>query len=190
MSTMSRRDELLRPYARDHAESIARVADRGKEPRSLGEYLVWFERLWWAEMPDELHAAGVWRDRVSGREAQDGITAVGGSLLGSPNLADPFRRLMENSPFETEEAEYEGKRSLDRHYVRPMHAAIAAMGTRWPLAARWMASLAACAFDWQGLATRRGWTHEEAELYLEKCCHILWSRFAEAPENHGYRGVA
>lgn len=189
MSTLSRRDELLRPYAGPHAESIARTADRGREPRSLGEYLVWFERLWWAEMPDELHAAGVWRDRVSPSEEEEGLKAQGGSLLGSPNLADPFRRLMDNSPFETEEAELDGHKSLDRHYVRPVHAAIAAMGTGWPIAARWMASLAACDFDWQSLATRRGWTHEEAELYLRACLHELWTKFREAPKD-SYRGVA
>jgi hypothetical protein len=178
---IARREDLLRPYAREHDRSIAHRAERGREPRVLGEYLVWMGRLWRAEMPDEIHAAGVWRDRVTGSEAQEGVAASGGSLLGSPNLADPFRRLMENSPFETETAEYEGHESPDRHYVRPLHAAIARLAHRWPLTARWLASLAACDFDWQALATRRGWTHEEAELYLEKAAHLLWWHFDEMP---------
>lgn len=212
---VSRRDALLRPYAAEHARSLGRAGDRGREPRSLGEYLVWMGRLWREEMPDEIHtmrpffgppdrgrstlAAQTLLCTNRSREhleqghqsvcwrSIDPTELVGGSLLGSPDLGDAFRRLMENGPFETEHAQLDGHDSLDEHFVRPLHAAIALLAHRWPVTARWLASLAACDFDWQALGTRRGWTHEETELYLEKACHLLWDRFREAPDDRGRR---
>jgi len=187
---MSLRELRAAPYTADHAASVARVAEAGQRPRGFGPLLSWFSRTWAAELPDRLHSRGVWRDRLTRSEADAGDQAVGGSLLGSPNLADPFRRILENSPFETEAAVLDNRESMERHYVRPCHAAVARIGHRYPLAARWLAALAFADFGWQDLATRRGWSHEEARFYLERILELLWSEFEEAPRQSYHGGAA
>ena len=177
------------PYIADHDASIAEIARKGQRPKGFGPLLTWFSEVWAAELPERLHARGVCRDRLSKREADDGAQPVGGSLLGSPNLADPFRRLMENSPFETELAVLDNRESMERHYVRPCHAAVARIALRYPLSARWLAALAFSEFDWQSLAARRRWSEEETRFYLERVLDLLWSEFEEAPTTH-YRGGA
>jgi hypothetical protein len=56
-----RREQLERPFAGEHATSVAR---RTAQPKGLGGLLVWFLTGFRAEMPDAVHAAGVWRDYV------------------------------------------------------------------------------------------------------------------------------
>lgn len=190
------RDALLRPHARENERSIERAAAKGAKPRGLGQYLTWFADRWRAEMPTDIHGTGPF----IGRPDRDGIRdeqalwardssvsdLTGGSHLGSPNLRDPFRRLMENSPFETEHGEYDGHETPDAHYVRPCRAAIARLSHSRPIAARWLSALAASDFSWGGLATRRGWTNEEAELYLEAVLYLLWREFDERPRERAY----
>jgi hypothetical protein len=152
-----------------------------RRPRSLGEYLTWMRDHWNAEMPTDVHTSGVWRDRVSGQEEQDGKQAVGGSLLGSPRLNEGFRRLLEASPFETEHAVLDGHQQIDPHYVRPIRAAIARIGHRRPRIALWLMALAWADFDWRGLVERRGWKDDEGELMLEGALYLLWREFDIAP---------
>ena len=71
------------PYIADHDASIAVIARKGQRPKGFGPLLTWFSEVWAAELPERLHARGVWRDRLSKREADDGAQPVGGSLLGS-----------------------------------------------------------------------------------------------------------
>ncbi len=182
-----RRLESRTPYAVEHSGSVSRSMAQGRKPRSLAEYLRWFADRWTAEMPTEIHSSGVWRDRVSAGEARDGVQAVGGSHLGSPRLNEAFRRLLENSPYETDHAIYEGNVVLEPHYVRPIHAAIARLAHKRPLTARWLAALAASGFDWQPLVTRRGWSLEEGELYLEGAAYLLFREFDTEPRDRAYR---
>jgi hypothetical protein len=182
-----RRLDSRTPYAVEHSGSVARSMVRERKPRSLAEYLRWFADRWQAEMPTEIHSSGVWRDRVTNTEAKAGVQATGGSHLGSPRLNEAFRRLLENSPFETEHAVYEGHQQPEPHYVRPIHAAITRMSHKRPLTAHWLASLAASGFDWQGLVTRRGWSLEEGELYLEGACYLLFREFDIEPRTREYR---
>ncbi len=191
MSALARRDALERPYSGAHSASVARQAERGRTPRTLGEYLRWFADGWHAEMPTEMHGLGVFVGGPDPHLAAKRSTSkelIGGSLLGSPKVREPFRRLLENSPFETEFASYDGNVQPDPHYVRPMHAAIARLSQRMPLGARWLSALAFCDFDWPSLVTRRGWSLEEGELYLVALCYQLWREFDLQPRERA--GVA
>jgi len=190
MSLHQRRALRGAPYTEEHAASLARVARHAQRPKGFGPLLTWFSEVWAAELPERLHARGVWRDRLTRREADDGAQPVGGSILGSPNLADPFRRLMENSPFETELAVLDNRESLERHYARPCHAAVARIAHHYPMAARWLAALAFSDFDWQALALRRRWSEEETRFYLERILELLWSEFEEAPHERWSGGAA
>lgn len=118
-----RREELARPFAGENAESLSRKL---APPKDL---LAWFLEGFRAEMPEELHTGGVWRDWARLDEER---SAEGGSLLGSPRLTDAFRTFLESSPLATELAEYEGHeaRDGDEHYVRPMRAALARLNGR------------------------------------------------------------
>lgn len=132
---ISRRELLARPYAGEHGESLRR---RMAPPRGLGGLLVWYLEGFRAEMPEAIHVAGVWRSRMAPLD-RNGTPVeqipgehLGGSLLGSPRLADPFRSFVEGSPFATEASELEGHQSRegDEHYRTPMRAAIARLNGR------------------------------------------------------------
>lgn len=191
----SRRDELLRPHARDHAASIERAAAKGAKPRGLGQYLAWFSDRWHAEMPSEIHGAtpffgppdrdGVRSDHALWARESSMDELVGGSQLGSLNLRDPFRRLMESSPFEVEHGEYDGHETPDPHYVRPCRAALARLSHRKPTVARTLTALAFADFDWRGVADRRTWETlgVDAETYLEAALYLLWREFDVAPRS-------
>lgn len=127
MSLAGRRQtDHERELQREHRASIVR---KSAQPKGMGELLVWFLEGWRAEMPEAIHAAGVWRDYA---RLDEDRRAEGGSLLGSPRLADPFRALIEGSPFATEPSEFEGHQSRagDEHYRTPMRAAIARLAGR------------------------------------------------------------
>ena len=115
-----------RRLEREHRASIAR---KMAQPKGLGQLLLWFLEGFRTEMPEAVHVAGVWRDYV---RLDENRQAEGGSLLGSPRLADPFRAFIEGSPFATELSEYEGHQSRegDEHYRMPMRAAIAHLNGR------------------------------------------------------------
>ncbi|HKR50535.1 MAG TPA: hypothetical protein VJT72_13360, partial [Pseudonocardiaceae bacterium] len=106
------------PYAVDNARSKRRKMARPKD------LLAWFLTGIREEMPDRLHTRGVWRD-AKRRGDVEGYDPVGGSHLGSPRVADPFRAWIEDDPFGTEAAEYEGHKDIHNHYRTPMRAALA-----------------------------------------------------------------
>jgi hypothetical protein len=99
-----------RPFAGENRASVARQMI---QPKGYEALLRWFIEGFRAEMPEALHAAGVWRARKPSVDADGRPREVvpgehmGGSLLGAPRLADGFRSLLEDSPFATEIAEYE-----------------------------------------------------------------------------------
>ena len=100
------------------------------------DLLRWFIAAYRAEMPERMHSSGVWRDQVNGGERHNGISPVGGSLIGTPQADSGFRILSEGSPFATEVAEYEGHKTPDNHYAFPLRAALARVAGREPITGR------------------------------------------------------
>lgn len=163
-----RRDQ---PYLDQH---LARSAELARRPRSFGELLNWFLEGFRAETPEAMHVDGVWASRrrldanarpadgdvalyepQTGRVLADGSALSGGSQLGSPRQAEPFRQLIENSPRQWTD---EGG-TVDPYFVRPMRAALARMagndsGGESAFMARFLLQVAFAGGDWQGVADR------------------------------------
>ena len=171
----------MRPerHAAEHEASLRRAMDSGRPPRGLVHLVRWYALGWDAEMPDELHGSGVWigRQQVN----PDGTPRwprelTGGSALGSPNFADGFRRLLENSPYETDP---------DGYYLRPMRAAIARLagrsdGTNSSFMARYLFAVACADFDWAGVSSRIGIPPQVAPIYTQTALERLWVRYRAA----------
>jgi hypothetical protein len=164
------------PYEREHERSLERRMERGRMPRDLPGLLRWMAEQWELEVPDAIQAGGddVWhgRQEVDPRTGAPRWEAdlVGGSKLGTPRDRDPFRRFLENSPSEVD---------ADGFFVRPMHAAVARLGRRWPLMARNLVAVAHAGWDWRGVAERGHWAAEMYEVYLEAALRRLWNEFGE-----------
>lgn len=170
------------PYASDHSRSQQRKMAR---PRDL---LGWFMSGIREELPDRIHSAGVWRDRVNAGEAGHGIAPVGGSLLGSPRVADPFRSFIEGSPFTTEPSEYEGHRSIGNHYRTPMRAALARLAGRGrdsdsaPFMARTLYRTAIRDGDWDSACASMGIIEPVRRPYIDAALNRLYTLYREAPD--------
>ena len=188
------------PYAHDNARSKRRKMAR---PRDL---LAWFMQGFRDEIPgqggphDKLHTRGVWRDSKH-RGDVDGYQPVGGSQLGSPRMSDGFRRFIEDDPFGTEVAEYEGHKDIHNHYRTPMRAALARLAGRGTngrgyLMARCLYILAATDGDLeQAMGHLHAFTRNEAgevvadpeasveyrRVIAEQALHQLYDRFHEEP---------
>jgi hypothetical protein len=188
------RARIDRPHALEHASSVLR---RAAQPKGLGGLLVWFLTGFRAEMPEAVHAAGVWRDYV---RLDEDRAAEGGSLLGSPRLADPFRALIEGSPFATEPSEFEGhaSREGDEHYRTPMRAAIARLRGRHtctrtertfadhrcgtsPFMALTVERIAYLDGDWESAAASLGIHPETAATWVAEALFRLWRVYDERP---------
>lgn len=181
------------PYSHDNAASKRRKMARPKD------LLAWFLQGFREEMPDRLHTRGVWRDakRRGDAEAYD---PVGGSALGSPRMADPFRAFIEDDPFGTEAAEYEGHKDVRNHYRTPMRAALARLAGRGEtepcyFMARALFGTAYNDGDWEA-ACRHMVAYKRADgatvvdeagsqalrrTFIEAALHRLYERFHEEP---------
>lgn len=141
------------PYIDDKVASEAR---RQAAPRGFAGLLRWFLEGFWAETPERVHVEGVWFGRPprldAAGQAVEEIPSelVGGSQLGAPKQAEPFRQLIENSPRQTSDD------GADEHYVRPMRAALSQLARRddGPLMARFLAQVAYAQGDWPSVAAR------------------------------------
>lgn len=168
-------------YAAEHRGSLARKV---APPKNL---LAWFLEAFRAELPGKIHAADVWRDRVSPDEAQNGVQAVGGSLLGSPRTHDTFRRYIEDSPFATEVAEYEGHKDTIGHYVFPLRAALARLAGRgpdhgeFPFMARVLHRTALRDGDFDSACASLGICEPVRRVYVEEALRRLWTKYDEEP---------
>lgn len=170
------REALDRPYAADHAASVASAMEGGKMPKSLPGLLRWYEMAWWEEIPDRLHKREVWADHPDRREQREGYKAVGGSLIGTHAYAESFRRYLENAASETDE---------DGYFTRPLHAAMAQMSREGrPLMARALFAVAQAGFDWGVIADRGGWAREMFGDYLHRALTLLWR------DVHSERGLS
>ena len=178
---MSRQYNRDTPYDVEYRGSLSRKA---QPPKNL---LAWFLEAFRAEMPEKIHASDVWRDRVSEDEAKSGIQAVGGSLLGTPRTNDTFRRYIEDSPFTTEVAEYEGHKDVNGHYAFPLRAALACLAGRgpdaapYPFMARALYRTALRDGDYDGACGSLGICEPVREVYITEALRRLWAKYEIEP---------
>jgi hypothetical protein len=166
-----RRSALETPYAKDHERSMENRLAKGRMPKDLRGLLRWYAQEWDMEVPDALHKVEVWygRDReVDGTVWPRNLT--GGSLLGTHAWHDRFRRYLENMDSEVDE---------DGYYKRPVHAALARLGRRWPITAQFLFYVAQSGYDWRGVAERVHWAEEPFCVFLEEALRKLWREYAE-----------
>lgn len=193
VATMSRRDVDRARRARDLPHLDEHVASRTRrEPVGFAGLLAWFLEGFWAETPDKTHAAGVWFGRPPRVNAQGdavevlGPELVGGSVLGAPRQAEPFRQLLENSPRQT------AGDGPDEHYVRPVRAALMSLAYQdgGPFMARFLAQVAYAQGDWESVASRWFPLHEDhapcvcpeaRRPYAEQALQRLWRCYRADP---------
>lgn len=191
------RELLDRPFAPAHEASIARQL---AQPKGYEALLRWFLEGFRAEVPDALHERGVFVGRpprhgeglasidpTTGSVASSAADLTGGSLIGSPRVADSFRSLLEDSPFATEVAEYEGHRSPFGHYRRPMRAALAELAGRgadeepYPFMARTLYRTAVMDGDWDAACASMGIIEPVRQVYVSEALYRLWRRYRIEP---------
>lgn len=169
--------------AADHRASLARQM---AQPKGFGGLLTWFLEGFRSEVPEDVHKSGVWRDYVRIDEERHG---EGGSLLGSPALADGFRRFIEGSAFATESSQYEGHQSRegDEHYAMPMRAALARLAGRgddvdeYPFMARTLYRTAIRGGDWDAACASMGIVAPVRRTYVQSALVRLWRRYSVQP---------
>jgi len=158
------------PHAGDHEVSIARRMAQGKQPRTLGGLLAWYDRAIRAETPEKLHIMEPWHDRVSQHELGEGVQPVGGSHLGTLAYSGSFRTLLESSPSAADE---------DGYYFTPVRSALSRIFRRRPLMASFLFRLTQAGGDWKRIADDLRYPHEILEVYTEACLRQLWREYAE-----------
>lgn len=163
------------PFVAENVASRARRMRRGGvRPRGLPGLLNWFLVEWAQEVPSRIHGRGVWRDYVP---ADADRKSGGGSQLGAPADSDGFRRYIYNRATELNE---------DGDYVRPVHAALFAMGghrqdTEHGSAARWLGAVAAAGGDWASVGYRRGLEPWVSRIVTETALNRLFDHWRPAP---------
>ncbi|HEV8545013.1 MAG TPA: hypothetical protein VGQ64_01860 [Candidatus Limnocylindrales bacterium] len=182
------RDRLARPYGPEHDASIRRKAAK---PRDL---LGWFLRGFRAELPEQIHASGVWADAKRRGDVGD-YAPVGGSLIGTPRSADPFRAYLEGDPLEeTELARLTeaGVVIADTAYRFPMRAALAALAGRgadhdpYPFMARMLFRTASMNGDWNAAGRSMGIIEPVRWPYLVAALERLYDRYLDEPPARFY----
>jgi len=184
------------PFLDELAESERR---RREEPRGFAGLLRWFLEGFWAETPEAVHATGAWFGRparvdATGQPVEDLASyeppatpdadpvvishagdLTGGSQLGAPRQAEPFRQLLENSPRQT------AGDGADEHYVRPMRAALIRLNGReeGALTARFLLQVAYAQGDWEAVAARWFPLHEFHQDESPCRCFLVRRPFAE-----------
>ena len=177
------------PYADPHRASKARKMARPKD------LLAWYLQGFREEVPDRLHSRGVWVDRRRRGDDKD-YKEVGGSVIGSPQLSDPFRAYVEDDAFGTEAAEYEGHKDIHNHYRTPMRAALARLAGRghptepYPFMARCLYRTALNDGDWNYACASLGIIEPVRRPYLEAALHRLYERYHEEPPAYTVRTSA
>jgi hypothetical protein len=174
------------PYLPEH------IASKGRKMARPRDLLGWYMTAFREEMPDRLHNRGVWCDAKRRGDAE-GYAPVGGSALGSPRVADPFRAFLEDDAFGTEAAEYEGHKDIHNHYRTPMRAALARLAGRghptepYPFMARCLYRTALRDGDWDGACASLGIIEPVRKPYIEAALHRLFERYHEEPPQNYYR---
>ena len=193
-------------YRPEHERSVRRKMARPKD------LLAWYLRAFRDEMPgqgtptDKLHTRGVWVGKPP-RHGEEFVSVhpktgevlsktedlIGGSQLGSPRMSDAFRAFVEDDPFGTEAAEYEGHKDIHNHYRTPMRAALARLAGRghptepYPFMARVLLRTAQRDGDWDGACASLGIIEPVRRPYIEAALHRLYDRFHEEPPVYSVR---
>ncbi len=199
-----RRALLARPYAVDHAESLRRKAAKPKD------LLGWFLRGFRAEVPERIHAAGLWHD-VRQRTDDEKYEPVGGSLIGTPAANGRFRSLTEGSPErETELARLteSGVTVADTAYSMPIRAALDRLAGRgrdsepFPMMAAALRRVAYFNGEWEtALGHLVAFTRTDAgelvvddeasvslrRIFLDTALERLWDRYLDEPPARSIR---
>src|SRR5262245_54646336 len=133
-------------------------------------------------MPTPIHRPEVYVGRP-GEEIPPEL--AGGSLLGSPAYAEPFRRLLEDEhPDRTQpDWTFDGRDSAtERHLVTPLRSAMRRCGRHFE---GFLVEVARGGGDWMGPAIRRGCANEHiAKVYAETAFTKLWEQYRpEKPAN-------
>ena len=144
--------------------------EQGRQPRTFGGLLAWYDRAIRAETPEKLHIMDPWHDSVSPQELEQGVRPVGGSHLGTLAYSGAFRALLERSPSASDE---------DGYYFTPVRAALSRIARRRPLMAAFLFRLAQAGGDWKRIADDLGYPHEMVEIYGEASLRQLWREYAE-----------
>ncbi len=179
-----RRDQ---PYLDEHIAS--RHTPR---PRTFAGLLAWFLEGFAAETPERLHATGEWVGDPPrpGRPSDAGITPelVGGSVLGSPRIAEPFRQLLEESPAQWQRDPADG----GKFFARPMRAALERLASHRdgdaPFMAHYLAQVAYAEGDWQSVAARWMPAYPYAwRSFCEQALRRLDGCYLDAPRPREWR---
>ncbi len=195
------RDLLAQPYLGDNLTSERR---RKRVPHTFPALLAWFTAGFEEEMPERIHARGVWVGRpprmverlIDGKRrwvpAEDiPPELTGGSALGAPRENEGMRQLIENSPRQS------AGDGLEEHYVRPMRAALSRLSGRHecitadrkrhrcearPLMAHYLFELGYTGGDWRYVADAWDMEGGRGETYTEAALRALWHVYRETPE--------
>jgi hypothetical protein len=177
------REQRERPYTLAHRASLEAKA---APPRDL---LGWFIARWRAELPERLHGAGVWRDQRRPSDPEE-FSPVGGSLLGAPRVADPFRAYLEADPereLEPASITDAGVTAETRAYRFPLRAALARVAGRgpneapFPFMARALFRTACMDGDWDAACASLGIILPVRRAYIEAALRRLWSAYRDEP---------
>lgn len=154
-------------------------------PKNL---LGWFLTAYREEMPEKMHAGGLWHDQLSPGEKRNDIQAVGGSLIGTPQADGRFRLLTEGSAFVTEVAEYEGHKDLHANYTFPLRAALARLAGREPKTGRYgfmahaLLTTARLDGDWDRALSSLGVNPEAVRrVYIDIALRTVYERYEPEP---------
>jgi hypothetical protein len=192
VTALSARDLLARPYAIENDASLRR---RMAKPKDL---LGWFVAGFRAEIPEQLHTAGVWRDEKRRSDPKD-YAPTGGSLIGTPRVADPFRAYLEADPLdETELARLttDGITIADQAYRFPIRAALASLAGHgpdtapYPFMARALFRTACMDGDWNAACRSLDMIEPIRWFYISCALERLWDRYRDEPPVRTLREAA
>lgn len=171
---------------RPHLDAYWRSKDRRRAdpPTNVDGLVAWFREQWELEMPDRLHARGVWSDSVTSRERQEGIQPQGGSLLGSPPLSGGMRQRLEGTAYAKDD---------DGDLIRPLAASLAALRRERRYGHDAVMAVAYSWWDWRSLIGRTFYRTERdgarvlvmkmpediLEMVLKSSLERLWWLLAE-----------
>lgn len=176
---------MREPYAAEHGASVTRKANGNGTMPGFAGLLRWFVCAWAAEMPDRIHAGGVWHDRRMSGDPE-GYQPVGGSLIGSPQDAAPFVSVVYGSAFRLEHPESEGRPEVGTSYASPMRATVTYLErSRHPLLARWLRALGRAGGDWQTVTAACGLPDEYGESITRDALRLAWKAYQDTPYQRG-----
>lgn len=135
------------PYLAENWKSRAHRNDRRRPPAGIDALVRWYQAECEAVNIAQLHKGEVWADH--------GLSATGGSALGTRAFTDAFRKLTELA-YEQPKGGFPGPHAKDHdgEFLWPMLSALASMRKPRRHQHDLLMALAAFGFDWRSLAGR------------------------------------